>query len=132
MDWAVTTATGTDASTCGRAMREPVTMIAGASSGAVEGAGVASCAAAGAEMAMAPTARPVTEITCRQLAPRKADFLNDFTFQSLFPEAAAGTATIPSQFPPGWLELLARRTHESPAGKDAEHWRKNRRPVKRL
>jgi hypothetical protein len=45
---------------------------------------------------MAPTARPVTERACRQLALQRADFLRkDFTFQSLFQKAAAGTATLP-------------------------------------
>src|SRR6478736_1821642 len=84
-------------------------------------------------MAIAPTARPVTERTCRQLALRRADFLrNDFTFQSLFSEAAAGTATAPCHFSPSALKPPHATIARVPTEKDGVHWRKRRRRVKRL
>jgi hypothetical protein len=42
-----------------------------------------------------------------------------FTFQSLFPEAAAGTATMPATNPTGGLVTgFEQRTHESQAEND--------------
>jgi hypothetical protein len=55
-----------------------------------------------------------------------------FTFQSLFPEAAAGTATMPLTFPVGCPQARVRKTHDSQSGKDGVHWRITARAVKQL
>jgi hypothetical protein len=55
-----------------------------------------------------------------------------FTFQSLFPKAAAGTATMPKPFLVGALEPPRAADARVPNEKDEPHWRKKRTPVKRL
>src|SRR6478609_11581834 len=55
-----------------------------------------------------------------------------FTFQSLFPEAAAGTATQPSHSLLGAVKPPHAAPARVPIKKDGVHWRKRRRPVKRL
>src|SRR6476659_7402413 len=55
-----------------------------------------------------------------------------FTCQSLFPEAAAGTATEPCHSLLGALKPPHAAPARVPIKKDGVHWRKRRRPVKRL